>query len=414
MASPRPCGLASSSFPPSDNRPFIVAGCIAVWLGAEDDFPWDLFAPSPARGEELKLPEDLTADLKSYHPPKLATLSRIWKQYFPEALQIQYYVTGIIVELPPVTLAEHFERMDMLPTGIVGSNASIAFTNGLRPLTQLTRLKGPQPRYVNGEEGDTDYIQSVGFASPGAMITSTTGQQMSAGLLLGKAGQRRLTTAIPCWDTELDTTPERFGDPEYFTLKKGSTHIGHLTQRIGMTDIGLATLKEGVSFTNRFLDILAVAKSLLCYEDIKLNDQFMVDSFVTGVQRMNCLGVILRDANGMVSQVIFATSAPQVNSHPKVRAGMCGATLVRCKHASGKLSLEEVLANGEIGGFVHWPDLERKSTAPGELIYVSECLDQSVDEGWTVVQYAEKRVQREERSAEETEQEGGPVKSARV
>ena len=146
-------------------------------------------------------------------------------------------MTGIIIELPTVSFEAHGQRINKLPNSFANATASLSFTNGLRPLTQLARLKKPLPTLLNGDEDDTDYIQSVGFASPGVMISSTTGEQISAGILVEKGGEQRLTTALHCWAKELDTEPEKFGDPEYFTLTRGQTHIGHLAERIGATDI---------------------------------------------------------------------------------------------------------------------------------------------------------------------------------
>jgi hypothetical protein len=418
--------------PPSNQRPFTIAGCVGVWLAEGDAFPWGLLPPTPARGEDLELPDHLANDLEPYKLPKIKTLIELWRCCFPEALQVQYYVSGVIIELPEVSLEVHSQRIDKLPNAFANSCASLSFTNGPRPLTQLARLKQPYPSQLNGDEDDTDYIQSVGFASPGVMIGSSTGQQISAGILLESSGEQRLTTAIHCWDTELDTKPEKFGDSKYFTLTQGQTLIGHLTERIGTTDIGLATLKKDITFSNRFLDIPTSAKSLLVFKDIKLNDQFIVDSFVTGTQKLICLGCIVqkadrrerdivqkRDGMGqhaplpgdgsfmMLSQGIYATSAPENHSSPKIRAGVCGAALVRCRKAADKTKMEEVLAKGEIGGFMHWSDLQKKSTPPGELICISDCLDQLVQEGWTVVQETAKRARQEEQSTEEIEEAEG-------
>ena len=90
----------------------------------------------------------------------------LWKRYFPEALQVRYYVAEVIIELPEINFEEHVQRLEN-PNSLTNSNAKLFFTNGLRPLTQLARPKKPQPKLLGGEEDDTDYIKSVGFASPG-------------------------------------------------------------------------------------------------------------------------------------------------------------------------------------------------------------------------------------------------------
>jgi hypothetical protein len=151
---------------------------------------------------------------------------------------------------------------------------------------------------------------------------------------------------------------------------------------IGMTDIGLVTLKE-VTFSNRFLDIRTSAKSLLKFSDMQLGDQFIVDVPVTGIQKLSCLGCITRyasrrekgfvqkkDETGqpaplsgdgrfvLLSQAIYATPALEMQSSQKIRAGVCGAALVRCKISKSKdTTVEEILAKGEIGGLIPWTDL---------------------------------------------------------
>ena len=57
------------------------------------------------------------------------------------------------------------------------------------------------------------------------LISSTSGEQLSAGILLEKNGERRLTTAIHCWDQEFDANPGRLGQGDDFTLTQGKTSI---------------------------------------------------------------------------------------------------------------------------------------------------------------------------------------------
>jgi hypothetical protein len=402
--------------PPSDSRPFTIAGCIAVWLSADDNYPFGLLSPDLAEGEDLKIPDHMASDLRQYTLPKFETLAEFWEEFHPEALQIQYYVTGIIVELPRVSDEEHRARLNNLPRHFENTAATLHYTNGFRALTEFARPKKPQPRFLDGEEDDTDYIVKMGFASPGVVISSAAGA-VTAGILVQKDGRQRLTTAVHRWDEELDTIPEKFGNPDYFKVIQGNTHIGHVAERIGTTDIGLAKLNDGITFTNRFLDIPASAKSLLALADMEVGDEFMIDSFVIGVQRLSCLGCILqrigdgrektfiqkRDVEGKLAplpgdgrimflrQGIFATSAPEINACPQVREGACGAALIRCKKSPEIGMLTETLAKGEIGGFMHWADLQRKSTMPGELVCVTDCLDDLVEEGWGVVPVTDKR-----------------------
>jgi hypothetical protein len=78
----------------------------------------------------------LANDLEQYKFPKIDTLVELWKRYFPEDLQVQYYVTGVIIELPEVSIDARVQRLEKLPNYFTNSNANLSFTNGLRPLTQ--------------------------------------------------------------------------------------------------------------------------------------------------------------------------------------------------------------------------------------------------------------------------------------
>lgn len=61
---------------------------------------------------------------------------------------------------------------------------------------------------------------------------------------------------------------------------------------------GLAKIKDAIKFDNTFLDMNTTVKTLLPWQDIKFNDFFQIDSFVTGVQPLISLGVRCRMATG--------------------------------------------------------------------------------------------------------------------
>lgn len=72
----------------------------------------------------------------------------------------------------------------------------------------------------------------------------------------------------------------------------------------------------------------------------------------------------IRDANGnlaslpsdglftLFEQGIYATSTPKNHSCPQIRVGVCGATLIHYARAQDKTSEKDVIADGEIGGFM--------------------------------------------------------------
>lgn len=61
--------------------------------------------------------------------------------------------------------------------------------------------------------------------------------------------------------------------------------------RVGSSDIGLANFKDEMKSDNTFRDTNTTAKSFPQL-GIKFNDFFQIDSFVTGVQPLTCLGMI--------------------------------------------------------------------------------------------------------------------------
>ena len=94
------------------------------------------------------------------------------------------------------------------------------------------------------------------------MISFTTSEQISAGILVEKSREQHLTKALHCWAKELNTKPEKFRDPEYFILIQGQMHIRYLVECINTTDIRFVTLKKDIVFSNCFLDILTLPKLL--------------------------------------------------------------------------------------------------------------------------------------------------------
>jgi len=74
--------------------------------------------PVPASGEDLEPADQLGDSLQAYPFPNIKTLVKLWNQCLPEALQIQFWVTGFVVELPKVSLEEYVQRMARAVMGI--------------------------------------------------------------------------------------------------------------------------------------------------------------------------------------------------------------------------------------------------------------------------------------------------------
>ena len=64
---------------------------------------------------------------------------------------------------------------------------------------------------------------------------------------------------------------------------QGKHKVINVVSRVGLFDIRLAQVDDGVIFSNTFLDIEAKPRRLLALKDIRYRDRFFVDSFVTGI-----------------------------------------------------------------------------------------------------------------------------------
>ena len=90
-------------------------------------------------------------------------------------------------------------------------------------------------------------------------------------------------------------------------------------------------------------------------------------------------------------QGIYATNEPKIPKLPKIREGVCGAVLLRCRQRENpSRSLEEVLEDGEVAGFIHFADLQTKGERDHLLCY-ADSFDDVASEGWEIVQIAEKK-----------------------
>ena len=394
------------SVPTPDSRPFTIAGCIGVWLEEGDNFPLELF-PGNLSGQVLastiQIDEHLASDLKPYRIPKKQTLMALVSQYFPNATHISYISDRLVVELPKQSVDDYYNSLEHLPVAISNCNLRLAYHNGPQATVQLKRSKQPNPKYLNGVYDDVDYVQERGSFFPGTMLSSSEESCISAGTLVSKGNQNCLTVAFHCWSEEYIQSADKLGDSAYFKVTQGSlnvgTNVGYVAERVGTTDIGLCKLLPGITFENRFLELDVTAKTLLRSDDIKFGDVFQIDSFVAGLQQLECLGIRVRAEGEREKQLIgrkeslpqpgvyvaavqgiYATSAPEIYGKPQIREGVCGSALVRALKANGK---ENVLGDGEIGGFMHWSDLRAKSLE-STLLCFCDALDELIDAGWNM------------------------------
>ena len=354
----------------------MIAGCIGVWLEEGDDFPLELLPGKLSGllpGSTIEIDEHLISDLKPYRIPKKQTLLALASQHFPDATHISYISNQLIVELPKQSVDDYCRTLEHLPVTISNCSLRLAYHNGPQTTSELKRSKQSNPKYLDGVYDDVDYVEERGLFFPGTMLSSGEDNCISAGILVNKGNQSRVTVAFHCWSNEYTQSTDKLGDSAYFKVTQGSlevgTNVGYIAERIGTTDIGLCKLLPDITFANRFLELDATAKRLLHSNDIRFGDLFQIDSFVTRLQQLECLGIRVRTEGGRdkqligtkeslpqpgvyiaVVQGIYATSAPEIYRKPQIREGMCGSALVRARKGDGK---EIVLSDGEIGGFMH-------------------------------------------------------------
>lgn len=399
----------------------------------------------------VDLEQDQLDDLTGLAFPKAETLATIMDQHFPEALAISFLTNTIVVELKHLTDAEHMERCLHFPQLFAGTDVCLRYHNGPLHTQEPKRSKEPDPTKLDGQYDDTDYVKERGCFQPGALLSTKSNSLISAGILVRKGVTTGLTVSIHAWDPQLDQDVQ-FGH-EDFTLKQGNwadgTTVGVVTERIRTTDIGIAKVEK--PFFNQFLDLQGSASRFMHSTETKFGDQFWIDSYVTGAQRLAGLGkrVVKADQRGRdffgsenpqlapgtyikLKQGIWATSAPEITGLPKTRSGVCGAAIMRARQekrspkvknepsdsqrsstevstpAKGILSgkdhetpssapvtlirkqLSRQHVTGEVAGFMHWVD----SPSPynvGTLLCFGDAVDDLMDEGWEVVPVAEKR-----------------------
>ncbi|OJD19516.1 hypothetical protein AJ78_00487 [Emergomyces pasteurianus Ep9510] len=394
--------------PDPADRPFTIAGCIAVWLSLDE--PLSPFIPSLSGGnidEEVNVEEHLANEFSLLKMPKPESLFALLK-YFPGAIAISLIYDVIIVEFDEVNDDTWCEKVETLPCLFKHIPHRLSYSNGPLVNAELKRLKAPKPATLkNLVVDDSDYVSTTGGFNPGAMLCSDQDDAISAGVLVEKNSECRLTVAMHCWDKELKENPDKLGNPSFFTVCQADIKVGYVSERIGTTDIGLAKLHENVFFYNRFLDIDAVGKVLVPSSQISISDQFLIDSFATGRQHLWSAGVrvlgkergddFLRDRKDggppdgkyvVTHQGIYATNDAEILGTPKLRPGMCGSAIVRLKRAKEQSSC---LEDGEICGIMHWADLAMKYSTEARYFCFAEPVDSLIDDGWKCVSVPEKR-----------------------
>ncbi|KAF5599982.1 hypothetical protein FPANT_2885 [Fusarium pseudoanthophilum] len=157
--------------PAEDQRPFSIAGAIAIWMDAEE-FGFMPIVGYPGQGEILEIEDAIVNQVEYLQIPSqdiILHFAKLW----PDCLAISVLWTFLVVELPRVSDEEFVKRLETLPSGIEGYTEgcylNLMFHNGPLPYTErLTkRIVQLDPKDLENQiADDTDYVTKDGKFYP--------------------------------------------------------------------------------------------------------------------------------------------------------------------------------------------------------------------------------------------------------
>ena len=277
--------------PPFDKRPFTIAGCVAVWLDEEEEYPPDILI-GDMRDDfdaEVEFTDDIVQDLQPYRLPRAETLQAIGN-YFPRAEYITFLNSSLLIELPETDLETYIGILKTMPHGV--KDSEITFN------------------YQNGPKASTAVFDHV-------------------------------------------------------------------------------------------VNVATEARALLRSSDISFGDEFAIDGDINSRQFLKCLGlrsrVLTKDRTKKEStlpegveptpaqprgyiprlQMIYATTAPVLESAREIHGGIHGLALIRSRKADGG----DVLSKGSVGGFMHFSKMRTRPKGAGKILCFVEALDEMVEDG---------------------------------
>jgi len=173
------------------------------------------------------------------------------------------------------------------------------------------------------------------------------------------------------------------------------------------TDIGLESIAPKLEFENKTFHNDIKIRKLIRLHECKLNDTFLIDSYITGPQKLLLHGIRYTVRQGAratqqhdiktkglppdllpspklpylgLIQGMFSSSASEIPRLPRIRAGVCGSAVIRIQTMANR----DVSADGAVAGFMHFTDLEPRNDTEGKLICYADACDTLVDQGWSV------------------------------
>ena len=286
--------------PSKDKLPFSIAGSVAIWK-TEDDTNFMPLIGWHAEGDDfVEIDPGMLDKMVEREVPPDEVILYLADYIFPDCIAISIIWETMVVELPLTSWEDFVRRLEALPDAIDRAPFLLQYNNGPLPNTERCRsATTPTPKALESDVADeTDYVKADGRFYPGTMINSTdrAGPVYSsgtAGVLVEKDGEQRLTCSCHSWEDHDQKYPGRFGQDDdearnTFEVVQGDpgTPVGFAECRMGNTDIALAKLHDGVVFENSFMEMAFPAKTLVPSKEQLIGDSYLIDSFTTGKQRL--------------------------------------------------------------------------------------------------------------------------------
>jgi hypothetical protein len=392
--------------PAEDERPFTVAGLIAIWRRS-DDMELVPIVGSSGNGEYIDIDVNMLSQIRAREVPPREVILYLANKIFPTCQAISLLWETLVVELPTMSDEEFHNTLLTMPRRIKKASVMLTFHNGPLPGTDRRRRAiQPKPIDVNDEGDETDYVDKDGKFYPGAMIASRTpkgdiNSMITAGVLIERAGKQRLTCSYHCWADQDAENKLGGSDPatqKIFAVQQGDKPgnvVGFLREHIDDTDIALAQILPHITFDNQFMDMDYRPKRFVHSAQERIGNDYVFDSFTTGKQKVKGFGrrfLLGRvgHSNAYIAreQGVFASNSLLMAKPPFIRHGICGSVLLKCTDMDHQEDDEDtVMTRGEIVGMMHFADFVSKDPrfAASYLCY-ADSFDPLLVNGWKIVQ----------------------------
>lgn len=436
---------------PEGRLPELVGGLIAIWRNA-DDMHFNPKIGEFGEADTMLVDSSILEGFQESEIPGKEAVALLIGSVFPVCLAITWVAGIIVVELPRTDPAVFLKTLEEMPIWIQGAPFILQYHNGpLANVDRRRRAKTPKPKLAEKDcnEDDTDYVAEDGQFYPGAMLSSMNEKgnidsSVSASILVQKEDQQRLIVPWHNWGNLEKHHPglllevSKEADKVFRVIQgQPGTEVGRVVHRMGETDIALARLHPGMKFVNRFMEIDASAKTLVPSDKVKIGDQFFIDNFTTGKQRLVSLGrrylpefsesrprdclvqkrfdsegneidvVMIRAGVAYIAleQGVSGTSDNFQSKKPYIRGSACGSVLIRCLSRGKKhLDQKNILTLGEVCGMFHFADPESVyADSAGKYLAFSDAMDPLIEDGWKIAPASEQSVRTETKVAPDTE-----------